>query len=204
MICTDHAQLGASGDLVAMLMNRFKVLYVCSANLCGSVTAAALMTRALEGRSPVPEWGVMSAGLDVRPGAALPSPIADVMVKCGIALNTRPQQIDSSVVHVADLVLTAERAQRARIVRALPSAGRRTFTIRQFGRLCAAGREASGIKFTGVGGDLLEVAEIGRTFVQPVDLSSDDIDDPTAVGTETAMWNCVLTIQDSIRDVVGE
>ena len=187
-----------------MLMAKFKVLYVCSANLCRSVTAAALMTRALEGRSPAPEWNVMSAGLDVRPGATLPTPIADVMVKCGIALNTQPRQLDADIVGLADLVLTAERAQRARIVRAVPSASRRTFTIRQFGRLCAAGQEASGIKFTGVGDDLLELAGIGRTFVQPVDRSLDDISDPTAVGTETAMWGCLSTIQDSIRDVVGE
>jgi protein-tyrosine phosphatase len=71
----------------------------------------------------------------------------------------------------ADLVLTAERAHRDAVLTEVPTAFRRTFTLREFARLASyAG--------PGPAGDVVAQAAASRPAVGAVALEDDDVPDP--------------------------
>ena len=103
----------------------------------------------------------------------------------------------------ADLVVTADREQRSQIVRAVPSAKRRVFTLRQLARFAAAGRDGDGNPRIDTGEALLAAVAAGRISVQPVDPSADDIVDPASNPSEESMEACIDMIQACLGDMLG-
>lgn len=104
-----------------------RILYVCTANICRSPSAEALLRD-----SAVPGVEVRSAGTSAVAGAP----------GCTVApaLEGRNQEhtsqpLTGDQVEWADLILTAAREHRAAVVALDPAARTRTFTIRQAGRL---------------------------------------------------------------------
>ena len=96
-----------------------KVLYVCTANICRSPLAAGLLRQAA-----VPGVQVASAGTRAvvgAPGCSVPS--------------HRSSPLSREAIAWADLVLTAARDHQGAVAEVDPGARRRTFTIRQAGRL---------------------------------------------------------------------
>src|SRR5690606_31677156 len=82
---------------------------------------------------------VASAGTHARPGLAMHALAESTLRELGAdptGFASRP--VDPAMVAEADLVLTADRRQRSICADLVPAAVRRTFTIRQFGRLAAA------------------------------------------------------------------
>lgn len=104
-----------------------RVLYVCTANICRSPSAAALLMDA-----DVPGVEVRSAGTAASAGAA-GCPIAPALARR--SEYHRSQALNQELVAWADLVLTAAREHQAVVRRLDPKARTRTFTIRQAGRL---------------------------------------------------------------------
>ncbi len=180
-----------------------RLLFVCSANLCRSVTAAWAAQRSADAAPEgALEWLFESAGTDVAPGQALPRRVASAMHEIGIPLRDEPMLISEPYARSADIILTAERRHRTFVARQFPFAVRRTFTLLEFARLLEAGREHAPDHSVGVGADLLRLAWTGRSLVQPVTDESIDIPDPVALGTSAAMFDCAATIQAAIDRIV--
>lgn len=111
----------------------FSILMVCSANICRSPYAQAL----LQGwAASTGEVAVGSAGVAAYPGDPM----------CGHAAGRIPidpfahaaRELDPAMLIDADLILTAERSQRGVVARMLPSCRERLFTLRQAALLAAA------------------------------------------------------------------
>lgn len=106
-----------------------KILYVCTANICRSASAAHLLEQYLKHRD-VPGVEILSAGTHARTG----------MPGCGVApalhgVEHSSQPLTAELLMWADLVLPAARDHLPTVTALEPAARKRTFTIRQSGRI---------------------------------------------------------------------
>ncbi|MBT2231274.1 low molecular weight phosphatase family protein [Nonomuraea sp. NEAU-A123] len=112
----------------------FRILFVCTGNICRSPLAERLARSALG-----PSFQVTSAGTHAEPGKEMNERTRRTLLRLGgdpSGFVSRP--LTTEVVAAADLVLTATSAHRAESVTMhLPAAGR-TFTIVEFGALTRA------------------------------------------------------------------
>jgi len=128
-----------------MTGDRFRILFVCSGNICRSPFAELVTRHLLARRLPqqdVGRFSVGSAGINAVVGADMDSFTRNELTRCGLhrAARTRhvARQLDRVTVATADLVLTAERAHRAFVVATHPAALRTTFCLLEFPRLLAS------------------------------------------------------------------
>jgi protein-tyrosine phosphatase len=98
----------------------------------------------------------------------------------------------------ADAVLTMTRAQRTAVVRLLPQAMRRTFTLKEFARLCAVLDSAVLLIDGGVAERLraavAEAAEV-RGFAAAPASKSDDIPDPYGAAKTQHLETAALIVE---------
>ncbi len=132
-----------------------RVLYVCTANICRSASAQALLRGAVEGSPGLTGIDVRSAGT----AAPLGSPgcsVAPALV--GHAAEHRSQPVTAELIEWADLILPAARDHRGAIAELAPAARSRMFTLRQAGRIAdwlveagmvTAARERAGVSGAG-------------------------------------------------------
>ncbi len=184
----------------------FRVLFVCTANLCRSPMAQYLLDHQVRSTWPATadQWKVHSAGTAVREGS-------DMHPQAEHALNDRHIRpgpfvrtaLAPDLIAEADLVLTAGADHRSAVIRLLPTAAAHTFTIKQFGRLCADVR-ASPPELTpaGAGRWLLEQARSRRGHQGLVDPRTEELHDPMGAGMR-AFRRCADTIQQSIDSVMA-
>ena len=118
-----------------------KVLYVCTANICRSPAAAALLREA-----GLPTVEVVSAGTQ----AVVGSPACSIVRELP---GHDSQPLTAGLIESADLVLTAAREHRTAVVEMYPAARTRTFTIRQAGRLAQWLLDAGMVDAARHGGD---------------------------------------------------
>lgn len=113
----------------------FRVLFVCVGNTCRSPMAEQLLRARLENE----QWAeVDSAGILAEVGSPMTTEASDALIAhVGTIAQHRAKQLTEAMVAAADLVLAATRDIRADIVRSVPNAVRRTFTVREFARLAA-------------------------------------------------------------------
>ena len=126
----------------------FRVLLVCTGNICRSPMGERLLRHGLAdaageaaGLFAVTSAGTYfgHAGEPMQPGAAT------VMSERGIEhLDFRATAISQTLIESNDLILTAERAHRSDVVRLSPMAVQPTFTLREFGRLVRVVNGSSG------------------------------------------------------------
>jgi len=118
----------------------FRILTVCTANICRSPVAAALLTIDLSDSLHQGLIEVSSAGTHARESA----PACDVMgARVSEALLSQGSQLPDTYLHhaakplmkeqlaAADLVLALDRDHSGAIARLLPAARPKTFTLRQ-------------------------------------------------------------------------
>ncbi|MEH0110271.1 hypothetical protein V6N00_11215 [Tersicoccus sp. MR15.9] len=105
------------------------LLVVCTANVCRSRYAEAVITSLGAG-----DWSVVSAGVRSGDDLTVCSRVAERLsgspqerVAAGAATTLREAHVLA-----ADLILTAERAHRSAVNRLVPEARARTFTLREF------------------------------------------------------------------------
>jgi protein-tyrosine phosphatase len=128
-----------------MLDQQFELLIVCHANICRSPMAERLAHKCLTERMGEHATGfrVVSAGTHAWSNAAMHPLAAEVLREHGAdPTGFLSRRVTEALVRRAGLVLTATRRQRSDCVALDPSAVRRTFTLRQFGRYAAALRPA--------------------------------------------------------------
>jgi protein-tyrosine phosphatase len=161
----------------------FRVLYVCTGNICRSPLAERLARHEL-GRRLGPDAGlieVTSAGTHGLTGHEMYVEAATVLEGAGgDPAGFVARLMGADHVTQADLVLTATREHRAAVVRLDPRASRRTFTIREFARL-AAEVDPSALPLTDPLSRLrvaVEEAAAHRGLVGPESPADDDVPDP--------------------------
>jgi protein-tyrosine phosphatase len=182
----------------------FNLLFVCTGNICRSAFAEVLCRQLLEDRLG-PEarrvFACSSGGLRAVTGARMHPETRDVLALWGrplyraagdfVARPLRPH-----MVRWADLILTAEDAQRGDIAWNAPDASRRLFTMRRFGRIV---RE---LDPTRLPADPLEraraVVAAAAESREPVRADQDTIPDPVGLPPSEH-----LVAADLIFDVVG-
>lgn len=109
------------------------MLYVCTGNVCRSPVAERLFRSRAE---PAAAARVSSAGIRALVGEAIDRSSAAALAELGVdPAHHRARQFEPAMAAWADLVLTADVAQRDYVMSQVPAAFRRTFTMKEFARL---------------------------------------------------------------------
>jgi protein-tyrosine phosphatase len=119
----------------------FRILFVCTGNVCRSSFAEILLRHLLRaglGRGQAERFTVSSAGTNAIAGAGM-----DPLSRAELApwrLDTAAaafvaRRVDAATIRNANIVLTADRSHRSSVVKLEPSALRTTFCIREWERL---------------------------------------------------------------------
>lgn len=198
-----------SGD--SLPSDAFRLVTVCTANICRSPAMASVLLNGVEGRPGLLDSGIhlTSAGVAAAPGIAIDSRTAEALERAGfpvpgtVSTQLQPEQIAS-----ADLILTASRRHRAKIVRTLPQAREWTFTMREFARYCEL------VSADTLQGDhdpaarlrtALAQAQEMRGFAVPARPEDDDLADPIdgAPRVHRKMVRLIAASADSILAVTA-
>jgi protein-tyrosine phosphatase len=109
----------------------FRILTVCTGNICRSPVAERLLRAALGDHVAVSSAGVSAVvGNPIHPGMVV------LLEHSGIPADRfAARQLASRDVRAADLVLALTRDHRARLVEEAPAALRRSFTLLEFARI---------------------------------------------------------------------
>lgn len=117
---------------------KFRILVVCTANVCRSPLAAALIAAGFD-RAEVAGVEVSSAGTSAVPGAPVCS--TTLLGAGGLVLDRsrlafhQAAELTADQVRGSDLVLTADRSSRAAVARLVPDAHAPYFTLREAAEL---------------------------------------------------------------------
>lgn len=119
----------------------FKILTVCSGNICRSPFAEQLLRAGLSGIDGVT---VSSAGTIAMVGHGMPDEAAALATRYGVtdAAAHVARQVEDQLIRDADLVLGLSREHRRSVVELVPAVTKRTFTLREFGHLAASVTDA--------------------------------------------------------------
>jgi len=120
-----------------------EILVVCTANLCRSPMAAALLVDAIErGAAPAE---VRSAGVRAAPGLQPPDAVVDAMAARSLDVGAhRSRQVEVADIQRADLVVAMERAHVQALVVLVPDAFGRIFTLKELVRRSEAAASRGG------------------------------------------------------------
>jgi protein-tyrosine phosphatase len=116
----------------------FKVLFVCVGNVCRSPLAQSLLRLRLQEQlgEPSKRVEVTSAGVRAMVGRPMDDMAAAELARLGgSAEDFSARQLTEPVADRADLVLTATKELRSRVLEEAPAALRRTFTITELAAL---------------------------------------------------------------------
>lgn len=161
----------------------FRVLHVCTGNICRSPMAEHLMRRMLAEGWPeqADRFQVESAGTWGHVGSPMEAHALSTLGAHGVdGTGFRARELVAEHVVGADLVLAATREHRAAAVVLYPRAAARTFTLREFARLTdgldpAALPDGDAVERAVA---LVRAAAGRRGLVPPARPSDDDLADP--------------------------
>ncbi|MHC6222076.1 arsenate reductase/protein-tyrosine-phosphatase family protein [Arthrobacter sp. MMS24-S77] len=115
--------------------SRFNLLVVCTGNICRSPLTERILQAGLD-RANEGAFSVSSAGTQALVGRPMTPQIEGLTrVMGGSSSNFAARQLTPELLEQADLVLALSRGHRSRILELAPSVLRRTFTLREFGRM---------------------------------------------------------------------
>jgi protein-tyrosine phosphatase len=113
-------------------MSQFRVLFVCIGNVCRSPLGERLLASKLTAEG----FEVSSAGVGAMVGSAMtPEAASHLESYGGSADGFLARQLTPAMVTESDLVLTATKAIRSRVLEDSPAALRRTFTVLELAAL---------------------------------------------------------------------
>jgi protein-tyrosine phosphatase len=143
----------------------FRILVVCTANICRSPMMERMLRHQLAARGVGDAFTVSSAGTWGHDPEDMHPHSATVLGEYGVDIaDFRSRELLAGHVEDSDLVLTAAREHRATVVTLWPRASRHTFTLLEFVRLLEPVSPAT----SGEAGDAGdgEVAERARALVR--------------------------------------
>jgi protein-tyrosine phosphatase len=181
----------------------FRVLHVCTGNICRSPMAEHLMRRLLDDGWPeqAGRFVVESAGTWGHAGSPMEPHALTTLSGHGVdGAAFRARELIAEHVAGADLVLAATREHRAAAVVLYPRAAARTFTLREFARL------TDGVDPQSLPEDdavdraraLVRAAAARRGLVPPDRPSDDDLADPYQAPA-SAFVACAELVGASLR-----
>jgi protein-tyrosine phosphatase len=180
----------------------FRVLHVCTGNICRSPMAETLMRHGLRERlgDRADAFEIGSAGTMGFTGEPMQPFSHSTLQGLGIDGSAfRARELVAQLIEGSDLVLTATRQHRGAVLTMSPRASRRTFTIREFDRLL------SPVDPDGLPGDLeeraralVECAAANRGLVRADAPEDDDVVDPYQ-GPESGYVSCAALLQTVLR-----
>jgi protein-tyrosine phosphatase len=180
----------------------FDLLFVCTGNICRSPMAELIavdeLTKSLGAEAP--RIRVHSSGTHGLVHHPLDATAAEAITALGVGdYGFRARRLVAEMVTDADLVLTATRQHRSAAVSLAPRAAARTFTIREFARLCSQVDPATITDADPVERfrALVPAAAAHRGHVH-VPAYEDDIDDPYG-GKRSEFDVCAADIAASLR-----
>ncbi len=188
-------------------MSQFRVLMVCTANHCRSPMGQQVLRHAAATRFGEGAWQVDSAGTNLPGRWPLHEHAVSVLAQRLPRVEPHTSQpLSAAVIGGADLILTASRRQRGIVVQLVPAAIGRTFTIRQFARLCDAVApltvdDAIDQDAGAAGRRLVAEAKLARSSLQPVPGEEEDLPDPIG-GTLADFEVCADRLQDAIDRIL--
>ena len=164
----------------------FRVLFVCTGNICRSPMGQAMLTSRLRTSLGAGADGlveVTSAGTYGLVGHPIEPDALSVLDELGVVPDEfAARELAKELLEESDLVLTATREHRAAAVSMLPRASRRTFTIREFARLVSSvdvlPEDVAAGDAAGRGAALVDAAAAQRGYVRPASPADDDVADP--------------------------
>lgn len=167
-------------------MKDFRILVVCTGNVHRSAFAATMLRRWSEWYLPedvAAHVVVSSAGTRAALGAPMDAALLAMVAALGAdGTDHRAAQLADTDIESADLVLVATRGHRDAVLSRVPSALRRTFTIREAGRIAELLEPLRAPRLDELGS---VVAALADHRVEVVSGSSeDDIADPEGRGDE--------------------
>lgn len=102
------------------------ILVVCVGNICRSPAAEALLKHKLEGKN----LSISSAGIGALVGKPMDKNAHEVLQDHGLELTThRARQVDSGMLHEADLILAMEQSHIQHIRQIAPEVHGKTFLL---------------------------------------------------------------------------
>lgn len=157
-----------------MSVEAYRVLAVCTGNICRSPAAQLLLHAELGAGATV-----TSAGTAAMVGNPIEPPMAKLLRESGHATSAfAARQLVAEDIIRADLILTMTREHRARTVALVPAAVRRTFTLLELARIAASGEVPRLLGITPRVKFLEFVAAAGRQRSSGKVISDDDVPDP--------------------------
>lgn len=186
-------------------MTVFRILHVCTGNICRSPMAERLTRAGLEDRldAHASRFSVTSAGTWGHEGSGMELAALQALDELGVdGRDFRARELLVEHIRRADLVLGATREHRAQVVTAVPEALPRTFTLREFARTAAAvvgGAEEDSWPADPVHrAHAVVVATAARRGSVPASLPGDD-DVPDPYGAPLpAFRRCATTIAEAL------
>lgn len=113
----------------------FRILTVCTGNICRSPLAERLLQSGLDEAAPG-AFAVASSGVRALAGQPAHPRSAEIAERLGSSLDAfEARQLTQLHVSEADLVLILAEEHRGPVLTLAPSALRRTFTLREFARI---------------------------------------------------------------------
>lgn len=168
------------------------ILVVCTANLCRSPVAEHLVRARVAQLGLTAAVQVSSAGVAARPGTEMdPAAARELRVRGLDPANFRTRVLTAEHVRSAQLVLVASRRHRIAVAELDATAVRRTFTLREMGRIAAALAAESQLRLGSRLGllELVNHVRHARASYPPARPGEDDLADPFRRGPKT-MTDC--------------
>lgn len=190
----------------AQAPDRFRILHVCTGNVCRSPIAERLTRYELQRRLGRGDVGIAveSAGTWGHEGAPMEENAAAVLAEYGADPGEfSGRELLEEHVARADLILTATRDHRAQVVSMGHGAGLRTFTLKEFTRVVRA-IDPTTLPYGGVidrARALVRAAAALRGWLLPPTPDADEVYDPYGAPI-TVFRNCGVEIYDALDPVL--
>lgn len=167
----------AGGVTEMALTEPFRILTVCTGNICRSPMAERLLQSSLDEQFPG-QFIVESAGTGALVGNPIDPQVAAFIDASGANTeNFAARQLTAQILERQDLILALTREHRSRVVEMSPLTLRKTFTLREFARLLPTIQIDQSLQ----GSDRWKFAlpkALRAKSAQPGELQDDDIVDP--------------------------
>ena len=182
---------------------RFRILFVCTGNVCRSVIAERLAWRGIRARlgDGASRFAVASAGTAGLGGSPMHAYTRHALIRLGAYTDGfAGRQLAVGDIDAADLILVACAEHRDGVLMMCPRASRRSYLLREFARLAAAVPPSSALDAVQRVRDAVADAARLRGRIPYVEPATDEIGDPAP--DPEAFLACALAIDAALRPVL--